>query len=128
MAVGQKCAVVAHDRGHASAMGAGIDGHALADKAVAAYLQRRRFTPVLEVLRLMADRGKGKDARPRADGGAPSNDGMAHQLDLVCQYHILADVTKGTDAHTLAEAGSVLDDRRGVDLTFWHHPDPGSWR
>ena len=31
-------------------------------------------------------------------------------------------------ANTLAEAGSRLDDGRRMHFTFWHHPDPGSWR
>ena len=128
VAVGEEGAAVADDGRHAAALGARVHGHAFADQAVAADLQRRGLAFVLEVLRLVADRGEREDARPGADGRAAGDDGVAHQLDLVSQHDVLADVAEGTDAHTVAEPGSRLDDRGGMDLTSWHHPDPGSWR
>ena len=63
--VGEERAAVADHGRHAAALGAGVHGHALADQAVAADRQRRRLALVLEVLRLMADRGERKDARAR---------------------------------------------------------------
>ena len=77
MAVGQEGAAVADDGGHAAALGAGVHGHAFADQAVAADRQRGGLALVFQVLRLMADRGEGKDARARTDGGAADYHRMA---------------------------------------------------
>src|SRR5262249_51810167 len=128
MAVGKKRALAAHHGRHAAALGAWVHGYAFADQAVAAHLQRRRLALVLEVLRLMADRCKGKDARSGANGGAPGNDGMAHQLTFSCERALLRDVTEGSAGLPLAEVASHLEDCGGVALSFLHHPDPGSWR
>ena len=56
----------------------------------------------------------GKMLRPGADAGAAGDDHVAHQLDPVCERDLAADQAEGTDAHTLAEPGPRLDDRRRV--------------
>ena len=67
MRVGEKDAARSDDRSRAAAGGAGIHRHAFADQAVVADRQTHRLAAIFEVLRLMADRGEGKDARARAD-------------------------------------------------------------
>src|SRR5262249_1652214 len=83
VAVGEERAVVADDGRHAAALGARVHGDTFADQTIAADLQRRRLTLVLEVLRLVADRGEREDARPRTDSRAAGDDRMAHQIDAV---------------------------------------------
>ena len=44
-----------------------------------------RLALVLEILRLVADRGERKDARARADRGRPGDDDVAEELDAVAE-------------------------------------------
>ena len=67
MGIGQEGAAVADDRAQAAALGAGIHGHAFADHAIGADLEGRRLALIFQVLRDVADRGEGEDARPGAD-------------------------------------------------------------
>ncbi len=112
--VGEKGAAVADGGRHAAAFGARIEGHALADHAVAADGQRRRLAVIFEILRLVADGRERKDARARADGGAAGDDDVAEQLDAVAERHVGADDAVGADLDPRAELGTRLDDCRRV--------------
>ena len=69
-------AIVADPGDHAAALGAGVHRHVLADRVVAADLERRRLALVFQILRLEPDRGERKDSRPLADRRAPVDHDM----------------------------------------------------
>ena len=96
--------------------------------AVGADRQRRRLALVLEVLRLMADRGERKDARARADRGAAGDDDVADQLDALAELDLGADHAERARSHAGAELGAVLDDRRRVNFDVSHSCSQMPWR
>ena len=81
--------------------------------------ERGGLALVLEVLRLVPDRGEREDARARADAGAPGHHHVAHQLDALAQRRPRC-VTwqKGPMRTPSASARPVLHDGGGVDLRF----------
>src|SRR5579859_3638725 len=66
---------------HAPAGRARVHHHVFADRVVAADLEERFLAAVFEVLRLEADRGEGKDARPDPDRRSTINDDVGAQAD-----------------------------------------------
>ena len=94
---GHQQAVVADPGHHAAALGAGIDGDVLADDAALADHEPARLAAILEVLRLVADRGEGKDARAGADLGPAGDRDVRDELDAVVQHDVVADHRVGAD-------------------------------
>jgi hypothetical protein len=68
-----------------AAAGAGVDGDVLADHAALADDEAARFALVLEVLRLVTDRGEGEDPGPGADLGPAGYDDVGDQFHVVVQ-------------------------------------------
>ena len=93
-------------------------------------VERRGLALVLQVLRLVADRGEREDARARADRGAAGDHDVADQLDAVAEHDVAADHAERADAHAVAEPRARP--RRSPSAwtlrLFWHRPDPRSWR
>ncbi len=116
VAVGQERAAVADNGGHAAALGAGVHGDAFADQAVGADGEGGWLALVLQVLRLMADRGKRENARSGSDRRAAGNNCVADQLDSVAKGYHGADLAEGADAHAVAQPSAALDDCRSVHL------------
>src|SRR6266849_10736580 len=90
-------AMIADSRDHATAGGAGVDRHMLADRVVMADFQRRRLAGVFQVLRLEADRGEGEDPGPLADRGPPVDHDMRFEADAGAEHDMLADHAIGAD-------------------------------
>src|SRR5690606_18890486 len=91
MGIGQEGAAVANDGLHATAFRTWIDGHTFTDQAVGADCKRRGFPPELEILRLMPDGGKRKDARARPDRRTPCHHHMTDQFAAIAENSIAAD-------------------------------------
>ena len=87
----------------------------LADQAILADDETDRFAPVLEVLRLMADRGEREDARARADGRVARDADVRHEPHAVAELRFRPDVAERADLDALAERRAVLDDRARVN-------------
>src|SRR5690606_22270099 len=100
--------------------GARIHRDALADEAVRADRQLRGLALVLQVLGLVADRGKGKDARARSNRCMAGHDDMADQLAAITKRHLRPDEAVRADLHAGSEPGSGFDDGRGMDLSVSH--------
>ncbi len=109
-------AIVADPGDQAAAGGARVHRHVLADRIVAADHQRGFLTGIFEILRLQADRGERKNARPLADSCIPVDDDMGHQLDASAEHNLVADNAIGADRHILGQCRPRRDDRGGVDL------------
>ena len=111
VAVGEEGAAVADDGRHAAALGAGVHGDAFADQCSRRRSPASRLALVLEVLRLMADRGEREDARCWPDRRAAGNDDVADQLDLVCRASTFWPTMQNGPMRTpVAEPGTGLDD------------------
>ena len=115
MGIGEEHAARPDDRLRAAAGGAGIHRDALADQAILADPEAHRLAAIFEVLRLMADRGEGKDARPRADLRVARDAHMGHETDPVAERDLGADVAERADLDPGAEPGAVLDDGARMD-------------
>ena len=102
MRVGQKCAAVTDRRHHAAALGARVEGDAFAYDAVGANRQRRWLTRVLQILRLVAERGERKYARAGADCRAACDRHMAQQLAVLAKAHMATDRAMRPDANARA--------------------------
>lgn len=120
MSIGHDQAIIADPGQHASALGAGIDGHRFPDGAAFADLEPRILAVKFQVLRLVTHRGEGEDARIPADAGIAFDNGMRHQLDIVAEDDLRADNGIGADAHTRPQHGAVGDDGCGVNGGFAH--------
>ena len=79
MRVGEEDATRADDRLAAPRCGPGIHRHPFADQAILADRQPHGFAAIFQILRLLADRGEGKDARARADLGVAGDAHMRNQ-------------------------------------------------
>src|SRR6185312_4174703 len=90
-------AMVADARDHAAAGGARVDRDMLADRVVAADLQRGRLAGVFQVLGLGADRGKREDTGAGADRRAAVNHDMGLQRHAGAQSDVPADHAIGAD-------------------------------
>ncbi len=118
-------AAVAHPRHHAAALGAGIHRHVLADDVALADDKARGLAAVFQILRLMADRGEGKDARPLADRRAPGDGDMGQRARRRRRARPRGrHDAEGADLHRSGEPRAGLDDRRGMDVTGMR---PLSW-
>ena len=115
MGVGEKHAARPDDRLRAAALGARVHGHVLADQAVLADHEPDRLAPVLEILRLVADGGEGKDARAGADRRVAHEADVRDEPDALAERHLRPDMAKGSDLDAGAERRAVLDDRARVD-------------
>src|SRR5208282_6850912 len=77
----------------------------------------------------MADGGEGKDARAVAHVRPPRNGDMRDQLDILTQFDLRPHHAKGPDLGRRGDAGSRLDDGRGMNLRHGMKLScPGSWR
>ena len=108
--------MIADSGDHTAALGAGVDGHMLADRIVMADLERRGFTLVFQILRLEADRGEREDSRPLADRRAPIDDDMRLKTDPGAEHDILADHAIGADLDVIRHCRLGRHDRGRVDL------------
>ena len=115
MRISQKGATVADHRLQSAARRAGIHRHAFADQAIRTDGQGRFFTPKFEILRLMAERGKRKNAAARADRRVTGHDDMGFQHDPVAQHDMRSNMAEGADLDPGAKAGAVFDDSGRVN-------------
>src|SRR5438445_524474 len=121
-------AMVADAGHHAAALGSRVHRHVFADRIVAADAQRGVFAAIFEVLRLQADRGERKDARPLADYRAPLDDDMRHQPDAGAELDLPAEDAIRADDHVIGQIRTRRDDRGGVDLRHRRPTRGGSSR
>ena len=94
----------------------GVHRHLLADDVVAPDLQPRVLAAILHVLRRISDRRIGIELRARADRRVAREADMAHQFDVVAEFHLRTDEAVGADLDPATELGPGLDDRRRMDL------------
>src|SRR5690606_7945929 len=119
--IGKEVAVFSHDGLAAAGVGAGVHGHAFADRAVGADDQRGAPALVLGVLRRRAKGRHRKDLRAGTDGGRSEHGHMADEFDTVPYRRIRADMAEWADAHTGSNPGAALDDGgRMYDRLVFH--------
>jgi hypothetical protein len=110
-------AVVADARDHAATPGTRVHGHVLADDVVGADDQLRLLARVLQVLRLVADRGEGKDPGVGADTRAAGHDHVGVQAHAVGYLDTGANAAVRADGYVFAEPRALFDQRGRVYLT-----------
>jgi protein tyrosine phosphatase (PTP) superfamily phosphohydrolase (DUF442 family) len=108
-------AAIANIGRHAPAGRAGVDGHALADDAIGADVERGRFAGIFAILRRMTDRRERKDSRARTDMRAARDNGMRNEFDPVVENGVTSDLAKSTDRNARAEFGPALHECKRVD-------------
>src|SRR5271157_133136 len=109
MSVGQENAARADLRFRSATFRARIHRHAFPDEALLADIEANRLAAILEVLRLMSDRGEGKYARPGADGRVAGEADMRDEARALAQRHMRSDVAERSDLDVLADSRAVLD-------------------
>ena len=120
MGIGQQCAAMANHSPQAATLGARVHRHAFADQAIIADFERRGFAVEFEILRLVTDRGKGKDPRARANRGASMHRDMGDEFHTVAEDDIGTHMAKGTNGDIGADTRARLDHTRGMDADFRH--------
>ena len=115
MAVGEEHAPVSDDGLAAAARRAGVHGDALADYAIGADAQRRRLAMILQVLRLVANRGEREHPGAGAEHGVAGDRDVGYQLDGVAKHDPGADVTERPDLDALAQPRAGFDHGAAMD-------------
>ncbi len=104
-----------------------VHRHMLADQAVLADHETRILAHVLEVLRLVPDRGEGMDARALPDRRVAGENHVRLQPRASPEDHVRTDRAERTDLAALADLRSVLDDRGRMDgVRTAHFASPGT--
>ncbi len=116
MRADEKQAVVADPRQHPAALGAGIDGHVLADDAVPADLEPARLAVIFPVLRRQADACEGKDLGARADRRVPAETTWPWTLTPSASRTPAADERIRADRDAVRQLRPVLDDRSRMNV------------
>jgi hypothetical protein len=109
-------AVIAGFRDPATARGAAMNRHELADPIAPADFGFRRLAGKLQILRRQTNRDKRENVRFIANPSAAVDDTMAVDFDPVAQYHFIADHGKRADTATRSDLGIWTNDRGGMDL------------
>src|SRR5271163_4811318 len=115
MRIGEEDAARADDRLAAAPRSPGIHRHPLADHAILADRQSDGFAAIFQILRLLADRGEWKDARPSADRRRTRDAHMRNQFDAVAERRPGPDMAERADPHAGAQARAGLYARAGMD-------------
>ena len=103
------------DRFRAAARGAGVHRDAFANDAVLANDEADRLAAVLEVLRLLPDRGERINDRVRADGGVASKAHMRDKSHAIAKRCLLPDMAKRPDLNSRPEPSAVFDNGARMD-------------
>lgn len=116
MALHHEVAVVP-DTGRGCRVRCGVDGHVLAERAVAADLDagRRRPGLELEVLRLEPDARVGIERAAVADLQRALHLDVGDQLDVVAEGDVTLEHAPRSDLDVVSEFDVLSDDRRRVD-------------
>ncbi len=109
-------AAVADPRHHAAAGRSGVHRDLLADDIVPADDKPRLLAPILQILRLVPDRGEGKDAGAFADLRPAGNHHVRDELDVGRQLDQRSHMAVRANAHGIGELGPRLDDRRRMNV------------
>ena len=99
MRIGEERAVVSNDRLAATTFCARIHRHAFADHAIRTDGERIFFAVEFQILRLMTDGSKRKNARARADTCFAAKSDMRDQLDTITQSDIGTHMAEGANRH-----------------------------
>src|SRR5438270_143923 len=106
---------VAADASNAAARRrATMDGHAFADHVVVADLQPSFLAFKLQVLRLEAERRKGKDTIVGADVRRTLEHNMRQEFAALAHLNLFADNAEGADGATRGNPRCRMDDSGGM--------------
>jgi hypothetical protein len=109
-------AVIAGLRDSATAQGAAMNRHELADPIASANFSFRGFARKLQILRRQTNRNEGEDVRFIANPSAAVNDTVAVEVHPLAQYDFIANYGIRTDPAARPDLGIWTNDRGGMDL------------
>ncbi len=108
---------LAHARLAAALDGADVHGHAFANDAALADLERRRLAAVADILRRRSERREWKYRTAAAERGVAGDVNMGMQRAARTDRHVRPHNAVRPDRDIVADDGSILYSRRWIDLT-----------
>jgi hypothetical protein len=114
MGLREQSATIADTRRHAPVRRARIDGHAFANDAIGADLERRRFARIFAVLWRMPDRREWENPSTGANRRAACDNDVGDELDPLAQDGVASDLTERANDYAGAERGTALHERQRV--------------
>src|SRR6056297_1356813 len=108
--------IVAHAGHAATALGAGVHRHMLANTVARADLKPGLFALELQVLGNFPDASEGKNHALLAYQGFAADHDMAFQFHPIAKPHLRPDMAKRPNPTALPDLRPLLDNRRGVNM------------